>query len=358
MLRRDRARGARTRPRARIRLPSWRHAIDAGLREQERGVAVRCRRASPPSRRASTTRSQSPSLVPHSSRRYVNAASLLGIELERLLEEAARRARRSGGATPSACRSGTRRRRAGRRPASAVEDRALRLDDRVGALRLGEQPLEERRGLLVRSDRRRRPAPSMPSTSSGAKRRAMRAARRKSARLRGAAWSPSLRRARGARRRAPATSSLSTCTSSRHARASSFLPPRDAERARVRRRRLARSRRGRRARRRARASSALARRPVLRALQLQLEELLHHVELAEVPVDRRAPPRAPRSSAGFSLYASWKCFSALHAVEELRLEDAAEPQVIARPSPRSAPPRRCPSRAPRRAPASREPFSS
>ena len=51
--------------------------------------------------------------------------------------------------------------------------------------------------------------------------------------------------------------------------------------------------------------------PVRQRLELELEELLHHVQLAQVPV--HAPRGTSRFSIrpGFSLYASWKCFSAL-----------------------------------------------
>ena len=65
---------------------------------------------------------------------------------------------------------------------------------------------------------------------------------------------------------------------------------------------------GRRGRRRARRASSLAGCRA-DALELQLEELLHHVELAEIPVDRARRFEA-LDERGFSLYASWKCLSA------------------------------------------------
>ena len=66
---------------------------------------------------------------------------------------------------------------------------------------------------------------------------------------------------------------------------------------------------------------------VLHALELELDELLDHVELAEVPVDpaRRLEALPER---GVQLVGVLEVLERLHARQELRLEDATEAKVI------------------------------
>ena len=245
-------------------------------------------------------------------------ALVLGVELQRLFEEARADLEvlvAKHPARPEGERHGAARLRAGR----LLEGLTLRLLERVEAALLGEQPFVERGDLLVRGVGRvgareqpfglvGRKAPSDP-------RRTQERARLRARR----------RRLRSPRGRAPGCALAhvlaSTCASSRQALASGFLPPLAPKGAGVRRRRffpvaLVAEHVAQLDQQRARAGA------VAPGLQLQLEELLDHVELAETPVD------APRGLEALDqrrveLVRVLKVLERLHAGEKLRLEDPA-----------------------------------
>ena len=175
----------------------------------------------------------------------------------------------------------------------------------------------------ARSDRPRTPAPECPRPRSARKRRAMRAARRKRGRARPRS-SRFVRRSQESARCAPASRLADLHVVEQLARDRCAGLRRSAAPAR-RLRSRARSRPDRRARRRARERASLAAR-VLRALQLQLEQLLHHVELAELPVD------AARFAQRFDqrrvqLEGILEVLERLHALQELPVQHPPESQV-------------------------------
>ena len=203
--------------RARIRFPTFFHAIVPAC--ARRNVALPFSPAFVAASSAMrSTRSQSPAFLPYASRKKWNAPSLDGSSDERLLEEPATDARRSGGAIPSASRTSARAPRARRGSASR---RGARAESRRAARRR-----RARRAFLRRAPRSASTLGSAryafsrsPSTSSGANRRAMRAARRKSRDLK-----VGVDRVARLAARSAATCAfhepLSACTSSRQALAS------------------------------------------------------------------------------------------------------------------------------------------
>src|SRR5690606_3353110 len=70
-----------------------------------------------------------------------------------------------------------------------------------------------------------------------------------------------------------------------------------------------------------------ARRRVLRVLELKLEELLHHVELAELPVDGSGLAQGG-GVRGVELVSVLEVLQGAHALQETRVEEPSEAQVV------------------------------